>query len=132
MNYDWFDHYWSIGGDQTQVYSSKRAIYVPVEDAVFVSWLAVEGNFVSPLATQADLVGFLRDANVPPYHRIRKSTLISRLTDTQLAQAISMLSVRQQERWRAPDQPAVNADDPETLAVIAAVGADPAVVMAPE
>ncbi|MDN4982251.1 hypothetical protein QY049_03295 [Bradyrhizobium sp. WYCCWR 13022] len=132
MNFDWNDHYWSIGGDHAQVYSSKRAIYVAVDDAGFVAWSAVDGNSVSQLATQADLVEFLRGANVPPYHRIRKSTLISRLTDAQLTQAISMLTVRQQERWRAPDQPAVNADDPETLAVVQAVGADPAVVMAPE
>ncbi len=132
MNFDWTDHYWSIGGDQEQVYSSKRAIYVAVDDAGFVAWSAIDGNCVSQLATQADLVEFLRGANVPPYHRIRKSTLISRLTDAQLAQAISLLTVRQQERWRAPDQPTINADDAETIMVLKAVGADPIVAMAPE
>lgn len=79
-----------------------------------------------------ELVAVLREANVPPYHRVRKSTIIARLTDPQLAAALNLLNVRQRERWRASDRPAVNADDPETLQVLAAIGADPAVVMAPE
>lgn len=33
-------------------------------------------------------------------------------------------------RWHAPDRPAVYADDPDAIALLQAIGADPAVVMA--
>ncbi|MBX9820847.1 MAG: hypothetical protein K2Y19_09345 [Afipia birgiae] len=78
--------------------------------------------------------GGVPDPYVPPLvkHQIRKSTIIARLTDEQLAAAIGGMTVRQQERWRAPDQPLLNTDDPEAIAIIEAVGADPAVILAPE
>lgn len=62
--------------------------------------------------------------------QIRKSTVVARLTDTQLDQALALMNNRQKERWRAPDHPVVDVDDPELLQVLQAVGADPAVVLA--
>lgn len=37
------DWYWRVGGDQTQVYSSRRNIYVPNADAAYQTWLASHG-----------------------------------------------------------------------------------------
>lgn len=68
----------------------------------------------------------------PTTLKIRKSTIIARLTDDQLAAAIGGMTLRQQERWRAPDQPLLNAGDPEAISIIEAAGADPAVILAPD
>ena len=67
---------------------------------------------------------------VPP-EPVLKSLIISRLTDWQLDDAVGARSTRQQERWRAPDQPSVYFDDAETIAVLTAIGADPDEVLAP-
>lgn len=63
---------------------------------------------------------------------VPKSLIISRLTDPQLDAALAAMTPRQKERWRAPDKPAIYSDDPEIVGLIEAIGADPAVVMAPE
>jgi uncharacterized protein DUF4376 len=47
------DHYWIIGGDEAQVWSSKRAGYVPVSDADYVAWLL--GNGPTHIATMQEL-----------------------------------------------------------------------------
>jgi hypothetical protein len=71
--------------------------------------------------------------NAEPVRRlVPKSVILSRLTDAQLDAALAMLTTRQKERWRAADKPAVYFDDAETVGLINAIGADPAVVMAPE
>lgn len=72
----------------------------------------------------------LVDAPPPPKRQVAKSVILERLTDAQLDAALALLSPRQKERWRAPGYPTVNFDDSDTLAVLAAIGADPAVVMA--
>ncbi len=61
---------------------------------------------------------------------IPKSVVISRLTDAQLDTVMSIMSNRQKERWRSPDSPSVRNDDEEVIAMLQAVGADPAVVLA--
>lgn len=43
--------------------------------------------------------------------------------------ALAQISVADQERWNA--KPAVYADDPRALALLRAIGADPAVILAP-
>lgn len=35
-----WDWYWAVGGSTTQVYSSKRNIYVPLNDPQYADWLA--------------------------------------------------------------------------------------------
>lgn len=67
---------------------------------------------------------------IPSRRVIEKAVIIERLTDAQLEAAISLMSVRQQERWRMPGYPVVYADDPEVVGLIQAVGADPEVVLA--
>lgn len=66
----------------------------------------------------------VRETVPMPRRMVRKSTIIARLTDQQLEDAMSILTLRQAERWRAPDQPAVYFDDPDMIAVLSAVGAD--------
>ncbi|MGZ6387881.1 MAG: hypothetical protein ACXWQZ_01310 [Ktedonobacterales bacterium] len=69
---------------------------------------------------------------LPPDRRlVPKSLVLSRLTDDQLDKALSLMTNRQKERWRAPDKPDVFADDPETVGLVKAIGADPNVVLAP-
>lgn len=61
---------------------------------------------------------------------IEKATVLSRLTDDQLAQAISLMTLRQQEKWRMPGYPSVSVEDADLLAVLKAVGADAETVLA--
>jgi hypothetical protein len=65
-----------------------------------------------------------------PIRQIDKAVILERLTDAQLEAALGMMTARQKERWRMPGRPAINSDDPEMLALLRAVGADPAVVLA--
>lgn len=68
----------------------------------------------------------------PPQRRqISKSVILSRITDQQLDAALAAMTNRQKERWRSPDVQLVFADDPEIVALVTAIGADPAVVLAP-
>lgn len=126
------DWYWYVAGDRDQVFSSARNGFVPLDDPAFLTWSDVAGRIVSTTPSMDDLVAVLRASEVPPYRKIRKSTIISRLTDAQLDAAMELMSRRQKEKWRAPDWPAINVDDPELLAVLAAIGADAETVLAPE
>lgn len=64
-----------------------------------------------------------------PRRMVPKWLIVERLTDEQLEAAMGLMSLRQAERWRAAAFPNIYTDDPEMLAVLAAVGADPAVVL---
>ena len=75
------------------------------------------------------------EANAPqPVRRmIPKGIIVERLIaagkiDAARA-ALAQISVADQERWNA--KPAVYADDPRALALLRAIGADPAVILAP-
>lgn len=97
--------------------------------AVAEPFVVPEGEIVKPQGAESfdereGKVWQTRETMPLPRRMVRKSTIIARLTDHQLDQAISMLSVRQAERWRAPDQPAVYFDDPDMLLVLGAIGAD--------
>ena len=65
-----------------------------------------------------------------PRRMVAKWLIVERLTDEQLDRALGLMTNRQQERWRAAAFPDVYVDDPEMLAILAAIGADPAVVLA--
>tara|TARA_R110000868_G_scaffold13553_8_gene63052 strand:- start:629 stop:982 length:354 start_codon:yes stop_codon:yes gene_type:complete len=86
-------------------------------------------KFLADVAADPDCV---TDADVAdePRRLVPKSTILSRLTDQQLDAALRLMSVRQKERWRVPDKPSVYFDDPEIIAVLKAIGADPDMVMA--
>lgn len=73
----------------------------------------------------------VEDAPEPgPVRRLLpKWLVVARLTDPQLEAALGAMTVRQQERWRAAAFPDIWADDPEMLAILALVGADPETVL---
>lgn len=76
-------------------------------------------------------------ANAPPPPRrlVSKSLIISRLTDEQIAAGQALLDMtgnaRLRARWYAADKPGVYADDADSRAMFAAIGADPDAVLAP-
>jgi hypothetical protein len=76
-------------------------------------------------AFEASRSGYALRARMLP-----KSVILSRLTDAQLDAIMAAMTVRQKERWRSPDRPRIATDDAELLAMLAGVGADPAVVLA--
>lgn len=51
---DMADHYWSVGGDAANVYSSKTNTYVPIADAGYVAWLET-GKIATPIEVEADI-----------------------------------------------------------------------------
>jgi hypothetical protein len=61
---------------------------------------------------------------IPERALIRKSVILDRLTDAQLASALSLMTARQKERWRMPGRPDIYVDDPELLNVLSAIKAD--------
>lgn len=66
---------------------------------------------------------------------VRKSLIVERLNAAgKLAAASAALNsdLYARERWYAPDQPGVHADNPEVLALLAAIGAKPEDILAPD
>jgi hypothetical protein len=74
-------------------------------------------------------------AEATPVRRlVPKSTITARLIDAgKIAAALTALqsSPAAYARWIAADQPAVYADDADTLALLAAIGADAETILAP-
>jgi hypothetical protein len=136
VTFDARNHYWLVRENPQAVFSSAIGAFIPVDDERYVAWLQEPENELTYVTTQNELSETLRLYNVPPYHRVAKSTIIARLTDVELAAANEAFSdpanLRLRERWYAPDQPAVNANDPESISFVQAIGANPEVVLAPE
>lgn len=66
--------------------------------------------------------------------KVLKSTVVARLIGAgKIDAAFAALQANKGAfaRWFSPDHPAVYADDPDALALLAAIQADPAVIMAP-
>ncbi len=61
MLYTASNWYWIVAGSTTQVFSSARAMYVPVTDATYVAWIAAGGN-PTRIASEAELFGVLTDS----------------------------------------------------------------------
>jgi hypothetical protein len=71
---------------------------------------------------------------VAPKRKIAKSVIISRLIEANkigAARAVLDSNDAAYARWWAPDRPAIYYDDPEALALLTAIGADPEIIMAP-
>jgi len=82
-----------------------------------------------------DAVLAAHDSGKQPRRLVRKSLIIERLQAAgKLAAAKTALdgNLYTRERWYAPDQPAIYGDDPEALALLKAIGADPEAILAPE
>ncbi|MCX5569589.1 hypothetical protein [Kaistia nematophila] len=76
----------------------------------------------------------MEDAPPPPRRMIRKSLVKQRLIDLGLMDAAYAALTSQPvafARWFDMDYPEVYADDPDALALLDSIGADPEVVMAP-
>ena len=52
------NHYWIIGGSSTEVYSSATNTMVPVDDADYVAWAAI--NLTTQIANEGDLASVLQ------------------------------------------------------------------------
>lgn len=61
---------------------------------------------------------------------LKKSVIVSRLTDEQVVAVLGVLTPKQMERWRSPDKPMVYVDDPEMIAALVAAGVNPSVILA--
>lgn len=73
----------------------------------------------------------------PPRALVRKSTVIRRLHEAgKLAAVMGVLdmpaNIYAKSRWWAPDWPEIYTDDPDAMALIAAVGGDVAAILAAE
>lgn len=76
----------------------------------------------------------LEDVPPPPKRQVAKTVIQQRLDDAKLlGAAMTALMARPEAfaRWLNQKFPAVDFDDPEALALLEAIGADPDVVMAP-
>lgn len=51
MPYEVTNHYWFVGGETAQVYSSAKKQYVPVTDLDFQNWIA-SGRFPSNVSSE--------------------------------------------------------------------------------
>ena len=70
----------------------------------------------------------------PPKRTVLKSVIVSRLIAAEkIGAAYQALNSNPEywARWVASDRPAINHDDPDALAVLKAIGADPSEILAP-
>jgi hypothetical protein len=128
---NWF---WIVAGDEQRAYSSAAQAYVPVADA--------DPDRTRKISSEADMIGVLRAANVPPYHRVSVYRIIRRLEASGFAtQALAVIDAPQNAVLKARFYGlaglvelgmGVPADDPDAVALVRAAGADPAVILAPE
>lgn len=69
-----------------------------------------------------------------PKRAIPKSVIVSRLIDAgKIGEAYKALNSKPEAwaRWVASDRPAINYDDPDAIALLKAIGADPEKILAP-
>jgi hypothetical protein len=134
--YDPADHYWLVAG---RLWSSALPGYIEEDDADYVAWRAV-GALPTRIASEEELDAVLLAAGQghrsphPPKRQVLKSVIIARLIAAgKIAAAKAELEqdAAAYARWWAPDRPAINHDDPDALMLLATIGADPDVIMAP-
>jgi hypothetical protein len=65
---------------------------------------------------------------------VAKSLIVQRLIDAEMIAAANTAleaDPAKKARWYAADHPAIRADDPDAIAFLQAIGADPAAILAP-
>lgn len=82
MNYDPRDWYWIVAADESRVYSSAQAVFVPANDHDYAGWIR-DGNKPTRIASFDELKDVLRAADVPPYRMIDGADFIARLTNAE-------------------------------------------------
>jgi len=65
MQYNPKDWYWIVGGDETQVFSSKSGNFVPTADVTYRAWAAA-GGLPTRIANATELGEVLAPHNVRP------------------------------------------------------------------
>lgn len=93
------DHYWIVAGDDSQVYSSARAGFVPVDDAEYAAWSG--SGTATRIVSMAELEDVLRAAKVPPYRMIDGADFLARLTDDEYGAIVSASMPGSGPQWRA-------------------------------
>lgn len=86
---------------------------------------------VAQSAAQATIDAFIEE---PGRRKVLKSVVVARLiAANKIDAAFAALNANKGAfaRWFSPDHPAIYADDPEALTLLQAIGADPAVILAP-
>lgn len=124
---DWF---WIVNGDASRFWSSYAGAYLQA---------LPEGAGVTPIASEEELTEVLAVYGLPGpvamRRKVRKSLVQARLIEAGLMNAAYAALIANPisfARWFAPDQPEVHADDPDALALLAAIGADATPIMATE
>ena len=139
IDYDPADHHWIVAGDDAQLWSSAAPGFVAADDGGYLAWRAA-GRQPTRIASEAELDAVLIAAGLgaraphPPKRTVPKSMIIARLiADGKISDARAALDADSAAyaRWWAPDRPAINFDDPDALALLAAIGADHETIMAP-
>jgi hypothetical protein len=137
--YDARDHYWIVAGDETRLWSSASAGYVPAGDTGYLAWSGA-GGWPTRIVSEEELDAVLVAAGCgdraphPPKRQVLKSVIIARLIEAgkiTAAKAGLEQDAAAYARWWAPDRPAINHDDPDALTLLAAIGADAEAIMAP-
>jgi hypothetical protein len=131
IGYDPSNWFWIVAGNATQVYSSRRAETVSATDDTYQAWLA-SGGTPTRIDTMDSLIEVLRAANVPPYHQVPTRTIVDRLESAGKLEAaraaLDAAPLYTRERWN--NRQLVNADDPDAIALLQAIGAEPSVILA--
>ncbi len=126
--YDPFNWHWTVDGG-TRFWSSAAGAYVDELPAgAGVTRIASESELDEVLAAYGLLGPTAR-------RKVRKSTVQARLIDVGKMDAAYVALTANPTyfaRWFAPDHPEVYADDPDTIALLMVIGADPESIMAPE
>lgn len=122
-------------------YTITGAAYANADQTAAVIETAEAGSIAisqadTPALWAAMLARVTPAAFVAPQRRVSKQTILDRLDaagklDTAVA-ALQQPSMRKQfARWTLPGRTHVNADDPDTVAFVQALGLLPAVILAP-
>lgn len=131
ITYNPMDWYWLVNGEK--YYSSASASYVDKGDDGLSDWIK-SGNLVTNIASENELIGVLRAANIPPYHLVPSRLIVDRLQAAgklEAAQAaLDAADIYTRQRWNT--RTAIYADDPTAVALLKAIGADPVEILAPE
>lgn len=128
--YEW---YWLVAGEDG-VYSSAAAASVPLDDPVYSAWLS-DGNLPTRIASMEELIDVLRQAGVPPYHKVKTYDVVRRLEAAGLAEtamaALQQDAVAYARFFTADSRGGVDADAADVRGFLTAIGADPDVILAP-
>lgn len=126
--YNPFDWYWIVGGDESRLWSSAAGAWVDeMPDGAGVTRIASEAELDEVLAAYG-LLGPTARRKVP------KSVITARLIAAGKMEAAKQAldaDAAAFGRWIASDRPAIHADDPDAVALLEAIGADPDEIMAP-